>query len=183
MPLSWLEPHVSAFEVLVNGRAHNLKPWWTLKPRGFKPPHSFTCKLPRWIPPGPEGLKQAHGYYAVAEVRVYLTVGVRLHVVPSFLSLQSAHLIPSDQTDRIVFPEFALSKDRSLRCFVCCTHILATCTENRTSLGDRTRPGDVTRVHLCQLRHVNVLASARNVDSEIACTRIRSCIGMQALGL
>src|SRR5947209_965385 len=28
----------------------------------------------------------------------YLTVGVRLHVVSSFLSLQSAHLIPSDQT-------------------------------------------------------------------------------------
>jgi hypothetical protein len=75
----------------------------------------------------------------------YLTVGMRLHVVSSFLSLQSAHLIPSDQTDRIVFPEFALSEDSSLRCFVCCTHILATCTENRTSLGERTRPGDVTR--------------------------------------
>src|SRR5947209_19960206 len=70
----------------------------------------------------------------------YLTVGMRLHVVSSFLSLQSAHLIPSDQTDRIVFPEFALSEDRSLRCFVCCTHILATCTE-----PDLTRRANETR--------------------------------------
>jgi hypothetical protein len=182
MPLSWLDPHVSAFEDFVNGRAHNLKPWWTLKPRGFKPPHSFTCKLPRWIPPGPEGLRQAHGYYAVAEVRV-LPHGRDAAARGVFFSLTPVCTLDPLRSDRIVFPEYALSQDRSLRCFVCCTHILATCTENRTSLGERTRPGDVTRVHLFQLGHVNVLASARNIDSEIACTRIRSCIGMQALGL
>ena len=114
----------------------------------------------------------------------YLTVGVRLHVVPSFLSLESAHLIPSDQTDRIVFPEFALSEDGSLR-LLCVLH---THPGDMHGKPDLTRRANETRrrherVHLCQLRHVNVLASARNVDSEIACTRIRSCIGMQALGL
>jgi hypothetical protein len=65
----------------------------------------------------------------------YLTVGVRLHVVPSFLSLESAHLIPSDQTDRIVFPEFALSEDGSLR-LLCVLH---------THPGDMHGKPDLTR--------------------------------------